>query len=69
MRASLAAAHWQTRSLAPHVVADETASEMQVVAQLGITACERPARARRATAVNEYCMLTVGGLTSLPLNE
>jgi hypothetical protein len=51
------------------VVADETASEMQVVAQLGITACERPARARRATAVNEYCMLTVGGLTSLPLNE
>jgi hypothetical protein len=62
----LAVEHWQTRSLAPQVVAEATAFAIQVVAQSGMAACPRPARARRTMAEYEYCILIIGRLTLLP---
>jgi len=56
----LEAEHWQTRSVSLQVVAEETASEIQVVAQAGIWAWTKPERAMMASAEYEYFILMVG---------
>ncbi len=48
------------RSVWPQVVAEETASEIHLVAHSGMAAVARPAKATRAMAENEYFILTVG---------
>lgn len=53
----LVAWHWQTRSVCPHVVAEETPSAIHFVEQAGRTACATPARAMTAIAENEYFMM------------
>lgn len=62
--ASLAAVHWQARSSAPQVVAEATAFAIQSVAHAGMVvdwAAAKLERARTATVVNEYFILTTGG--------
>lgn len=60
MAATLAVVHWHLRSVWPQVVEEETASEIHLVAQAGMAAVARPAKAMTAIAENEYFILTVG---------
>ena len=66
----LDSSHWHPRSSAPQLVAEATASAIQSVAQAGICAFARPTRAMRATAENEYFILTVVFvMTGIAVNE
>lgn len=57
MAALLEASHWQARSVAPQVVTEETAAEMQGTAQSGRAAFTTPEKATKAKAATEYFML------------
>lgn len=61
--------HWQTRSDAPQVVAEATASAMHLVAQSGMTACPTAAKARRTMAEYEYCIFVIGRAAKFAVNE
>lgn len=69
MRLMFADEHWQTRSDAPQVVAEATASAMHFVAQAGMTACPTAAKARRTMAEYEYCILMIGRAAKFAVNE
>lgn len=67
--AKLAVVHWHLRSLAPQVVADLTASAIQVVAQAGMAAEANPENAMTARAEYAYFILAVVVMLVVALSE
>jgi len=58
--AAFSGVHWQTRSVAPHLVDEATASARHLVAHAGIAADVKPTSAMMARAEYEYFILRLG---------